>query len=81
VYPRFSKARERGSVDRRSLDLFQRVLKVYAVVTGIASSRCPIFLADMTLTARGIVERGPKSIVLRAHSGALGFRACQGGET
>jgi hypothetical protein len=66
----------------RSLDLSQRVLKVYAFVRHIASSRSPISHADVTSTARGIcLSAGHDSRALRAQSDAMSFHACQGGKT
>jgi hypothetical protein len=40
---------------RGSLDLSRGVLKVYAFIRQTATSHCPIFLADVTSTARGFV--------------------------
>jgi hypothetical protein len=67
---------------RRSLDLSQRVLKVYAPVGQFASSRGPTSLAHVTLAARGIcLSAGRESWALSAESDAMRSRARQGGKT
>jgi hypothetical protein len=66
----------------RSLDLSRGVLKVYAFIRQTATSHCPIFLADVTSTARGIcLSAGYRSWAPYTQSDAVSSRACQGGKT
>src|SRR5271168_67502 len=70
--------REQASMSCRSLDLSRGVLKVYAFIRQTGTSHCPIFLADVTSTARGIcLSAGHGSWAPNAQSDAS--RACQGG--